>query len=541
MAGLAVELALPDVVGRVAALEEALVVGGDRLEPAAVARARAALERAGQRLRLGADLTVVALVGATGGGKSSLFNALAAMEISEVAARRPTTSEAMACVWEAESSDALLDWLGVPARNRTRRASVLDADRVASLHGLVLLDLPDHDSAFVAHRLEVDRLVEQVDLMVWVVDPQKYADESLHTGYLKPLAGRDEVMLVVLNQVDKLGPAETETCLRDLRRLLDADGLEHVQVLATSALNGAGVDGLREVIAGVVQGRQTALDRALGDLAAAAADLRACTGPVEPDPRVLPGSAELVAALGDAAGLPVVLDAVESDYRRRAARQLDWPFLRWGRWLRPDPLARVELAGAEEELRALTRDALPEPTPSQKAQVDLAVRGLAAAMAARMPPRWAKAVQSAASRPGEDLSGALDAVVAGVDLRLERPGWWRPLELAELAAAGIAMFGFIWLVVIGVVDWVRVSAYTPPFVGPLPVPTAMLVVGLLVGAGLAVVARTMTLRGAVARREAVTTQTQQAVQDLTWSRVLAPVAAVLADHRTVRESLEAIG
>ena len=41
-------------------------------------------------------------------------------------------------------------------------------------------------------------------------------------------------MLIVLNQVDKLSPAEREQCLTDLRRLLAAEGLGRVEVLAVS-------------------------------------------------------------------------------------------------------------------------------------------------------------------------------------------------------------------------------------------------------------------------------------------------------------------
>ena len=46
-----------------------------------------------------------------------------------------------------------------------------------------------------SHHLEVDRLVELADLMVWVLDPQKYADAAVHDRYLAPLAtppGRDD-------------------------------------------------------------------------------------------------------------------------------------------------------------------------------------------------------------------------------------------------------------------------------------------------------------------------------------------------------------
>jgi len=81
-----------DIAGRITGLETALRAGGARLDPGAVHQARVTLDRTGDRLRLGAENTVVALVGATGSGKSSLFNALAGMEISEVGVRRPTTN-----------------------------------------------------------------------------------------------------------------------------------------------------------------------------------------------------------------------------------------------------------------------------------------------------------------------------------------------------------------------------------------------------------------------------------------------------------------
>ncbi|GAB3819217.1 hypothetical protein GCM10027605_73070 [Micromonospora zhanjiangensis] len=61
--------------------------------------AHTVVERAGTRLALSQDHTVVALAGATGSGKSSLFNALARITLSPVGVRRPTTGVAYACVW----------------------------------------------------------------------------------------------------------------------------------------------------------------------------------------------------------------------------------------------------------------------------------------------------------------------------------------------------------------------------------------------------------------------------------------------------------
>jgi len=73
-----------------------------------------------------------------------------------------------------------------------------------TLRGLVLLDLPDFDSVEETHRVEVDRILALVDLMVWVLDPQKYADRVVHKQYLSQFSRHRDVTVVVLNQSDLL-------------------------------------------------------------------------------------------------------------------------------------------------------------------------------------------------------------------------------------------------------------------------------------------------------------------------------------------------
>ena len=535
-------MAVLDISGRMNLLAQALDAGGDRLEPAAVARAAATLERAGQRMRLGAELAVVALVGATGSGKSSMFNALAGMDIAEVAARRPTTSEPIACLWGHGDADALLDWLGIPLRNRTRRETVLDADSQAGLHGLVLLDLPDHDSAFLNHRLEVDRLVELVDLLIWVLDPQKYADEALHSGYLRPFADRSDVMLVVLNQIDRLGADEVRTCERDLRRLLDGDGLREVRLLTASARRGDGVGDLRRVIEGAVRLRASAVDRTRSDLGAAAAELARGVAEAEPDLDRLGVSSGLVGALGEAAGVPVLLSALDADYRRRAGTRLGWPFLRWWRRLRPDPLRQWGLHGAAGQLRDLVGSSLAQPTPSQQAQVDLAARAVADAAAGSLPARWAFAVRSASGwhRGGSGLAAALDAAVRGIELEQPSPPWWPVVASAQLLLACATVLGFGWLAGIGVMDWVQTAPSDVPFLGPVPLPTALLIGGLVLGGLLTAGGAALVNAGARRRRKWLADQIDVAVAEVARVWVLTPVSEVLADHAEVRESLTAV-
>ncbi|MEV0148692.1 MULTISPECIES: YfjP family GTPase [unclassified Nonomuraea] len=398
----------PPLDSRLDALLEAATLAGGRLPDGVVGSARAVAERAGVRRSLSAEHTVVALAGATGSGKSSLFNALTGTEVAAVGVTRPTTSAVQAAVWDGDTgAGPLLDWLDVFTRHQAA-----DAHDVT---GLILLDLPDHDSIQLGHRLEVDRLVELVDLLVWVLDPQKYADAALHERYLRPLSGHRDVMVVALNQADRLPPDAVDRCLRDVRRLLDDDGLKGVPVLATSARTGMGLPELRALLAGRVADRRAWASRLAADVTTAADLLAAASGSSsgappeesaagetgEPDhptaaspgagaagagvgvlaagreivrsaelPEAVPAGdvtarlgRRLTVALEEAAGVPTVLEAVAKGHRHRAVVATGWPVTRWIRRLRPDPLRRLRLgtstgagSGASTGVSTGTRD-----------------------------------------------------------------------------------------------------------------------------------------------------------------------------------------
>ena len=126
--------------------------------------------------------------------------------------------------------------------------------------------MPDHDSVMGHATGLVDRLVGVSDLMVWVLDPQKYADRAVHHRFLVPLAGHSEVIAVVLNQADLLTAAQVEDCLHDLRRLLDSENLHEVQIIVTSAVTGAGIEELRKLLTETVSARRASAARIAADV-----------------------------------------------------------------------------------------------------------------------------------------------------------------------------------------------------------------------------------------------------------------------------------
>jgi GTP-binding protein EngB required for normal cell division len=263
-------LASSRLPARLASLQELTKIGSGRtgsdgFSDELLTEAEALLRRSGERMRMSATHTVVALAGGTGSGKSTLFNALAGANFSPPGVTRPTTKHSHACVWGMEGAAPLLDWLGVQRRHRYARASALDEGE-SSLTGMLLLDLPDHDSVVTGSAALVDRLVKLADMLVWVLDPLKYADASVHRRYLVPLAGHAAVTTVVLNQVDTLSPDQAADCESDLRRLLDAEGLGETQVIVTSATTGTGLDELRRVLGGAVAARRASADRIAADI-----------------------------------------------------------------------------------------------------------------------------------------------------------------------------------------------------------------------------------------------------------------------------------
>jgi hypothetical protein len=507
---------------RLDALDEVLVLARDRVEADVVAEAERIAGKAGDRLRFGPAHTVVALAGATGSGKSSLFNALIGEPLSQVGLRRPTTGVAHAAVWGDQPADALLDWLEVPRRH------VLGRRPDPGLDGLVLLDLPDIDSVEQRHRLEADRLVERVDMLIWVLDPQKYADNAVHERYLVPLAGHADVMLVVLNQIDRLSDTAAAGCLADLDRLLGSEGLGAVPVLPASARTGDGLTELRAELALRVAAKRAAVRRLEADLSALAEALDDSCGGSAAGGVDRAQQQSLVQALSEAAGAEAVVEAVTGAHRLRARQATGWPLTRWTARLRLDPARRLRLRDTPSEL---VRTSLPGPSAVQRARVDSALRELGERAAEGLAEPWPTVVRRAATGSRADLPELLDRAVAGTDLGLgRRPRWWRAVSAVQLLLVTAALVGLLWLVALFAVAWLQLPDPPLPHWGPLPVPTVLLAAGLLLGLLLSAVSGLFAKVGARRAGWRAGRRLRQRVEQVAQDAVVAPVERELAAH-----------
>jgi GTPase Era involved in 16S rRNA processing len=511
---------------RLQGLEKAVGAARGRLDDALLDDTLATVDRATARLRLSAHHTVVAIAGATGSGKSSTFNALTGLELSSTGVRRPTTSWATACVWGCEGAEEVLEWLGIPPRHQTMRDSMLDTRRDdTALEGVVLMDLPDHDSTEVAHHLEVDRLVELADLLIWVVDPQKYADAALHDRYLAPYRTHAGVMLVVLNHIDTIAPEKREAMVDDVKRLLAADGLGSVKVIAMSARSGLGVDELRREVASRVEQKRSTTVRVEADVAAAAGRLDQAAG--DAPAREIGGqqAAALEDRVAEAAGVPTIAGAVERTVRSNAARAVAWP-----------PVAVLAGLGRRrtDDLLAGYRDSSqPQAVAVQRAAVDNSIRALADETVQGLGAPWADAVRHAATGRLEQTDDELDRGLSGVDLRAGVPGWVGVVRVLQWLLLLVAVAGGAWWAVLAF----QGSLDDAPEVGGVPLPPLVLAGGLVLGLLLWAVFRPLV--GGAARKRGATADAElrQVVSRVLGQQVVQPTNEVLASYAAFRDGV----
>ncbi|WP_127842112.1 GTPase [Actinomyces wuliandei] len=562
-----------------AGLERVAVLSQELGLEAETAEVRALLERVDQRRRLAAETTVVALVGPTGSGKSCVLNALAGATVAPTAVTRPTTTEPLALlpaqgVGAARSEEimALMDWLGVGQRVQVSREA---ADRLGP--HTALLDLPDVDSDEPAHRRVAERLAGMVDVLVWVLDPQKYADGVIHHDFLAPMAAHAEVMLVVLNQVDRLDARSVDLVLADLRRLLDQEGLDGAEVLPLSALTGAGAEALGTWVRQAAAGHTAATQRLAADTRALAARLRdrlfgsestetGGTGGLggsgdDASRRQRRAEAALFQAAAGAAGADAVAEAVRGSYVHQARAKAGWPPLGWLERLRRDPLTALHLgkiavrpgtssgsvatASTTATPRAgqialpVPRTSLPQAGPAALAALQTTAHSWCLASCAALPGDVAADIVGRSDQRAATLAPALDQAVASTDLEQRRPPfWWSLAGVLQRLLGSAALVGGLWLVVVHLAESNLPVVLDPPRWGQVPWPVVLLLGGLGLGVLLALLAGLVASWQARRRGHRVLARLREATDSVVRERLLRPLHQERARWEELRALLK---
>ena len=488
-----------------------------------------------ERTGFAGNTYVIALAGGTGVGKSSLLNALAETNVSEVRAIRPTTSRPLAWVEGNDRKEVgpLLEWVGVE--------DVVDHQH-RDLADVAIIDLPDVDSVNLGHRAAVDALLPRIDALYWVVDPEKYDDERLH-GYLRQLSAHGDRMVFLFNKADRLGEDDQRLLEEDFARRLSTDGIGRASIRMLSARNGQGVAALRRDLAGAADRKAAVAAKLATDAATALGDVASKAG-IEaeaPPSSVVDAKTRASAAKGAVAGALAVVDpagvgrqvraAVQNQARRQGGSLLVrilalLSSLTGTRRRTADPEGylmnwrrRGSLGHILNPIRRVVTDALAK-LPSGARAPAMAALGMH-----DLEARLVSAIDQATRQSREAA-------------RPPRLFLWGFVGAIQLALGGVLLFAIAWyLTIIFGPGGIDVATVEVPYLGPVPVPLVLVVASLVAsfvfGALLSIHA------GWIGRRQArlVAARVTEAVENTVADTAFAPLDRMDEARRRLHAAL----
>ena len=182
------------------------------------------------RVRQSGAPLLVALVGSTGAGKSTLVNSIVGTQVSLTGVRRPTTnSPVLACHpddihWFAEN-------MFLPTLPRVRQEGLARPGRDGLLvlaasegmtKGIALLDTPDIDSVVRAHYNFAYQFLDASDLWLFMTSASRYADAPVWE-LLQHARDRGAALGIVLSRVP---PSHRTELVAHFNAMLDANGIQ---------------------------------------------------------------------------------------------------------------------------------------------------------------------------------------------------------------------------------------------------------------------------------------------------------------------------
>src|SRR5689334_23006640 len=181
------------------------------------------------RVRQSGAPLLVALVGSTGAGKSTLVNSIVGAQVSATGIRRPTTnSPVLAC--HPDEADWFAENVFLPTVPRVRQEGLARSGRDGLLvlaasegmpKGVALLDTPDIDSVVQAHREFAHQFLDASDLWLFMTTASRYADATVWE-LLQHARDRGAALGIVLSRVL---PAVGEEVAGHFHAMLEANGI----------------------------------------------------------------------------------------------------------------------------------------------------------------------------------------------------------------------------------------------------------------------------------------------------------------------------
>jgi predicted GTPase len=152
---------------------------------------------------------LVAFMGGTGVGKSSLLNRLAGKAVAKTGIERPTSREVTLFHHRSVALQHLPENLPIAS------VKIAQHDDEAKRH-IIWIDMPDFDSIDQNNRHLVLEWLPHIDVLIYAVSPERYRDEKAWRLLLSE--GARHAWLFVLNQWDRGQPEQFEDFKRQLSK-----------------------------------------------------------------------------------------------------------------------------------------------------------------------------------------------------------------------------------------------------------------------------------------------------------------------------------
>lgn len=152
---------------------------------------------------------IVAFLGGTGVGKSSLLNKLAGQSIARAGVERPTSREVTLYHHQSVSLQQLDETFPLQDIQIARH------DKESNKH-IVWIDMPDFDSTEEKNKDIVMQWLPFVDVLLYVVSPERYRDNK--AWQLLLAEGANHAWLFVMNQWDRGVPSQYEDFQQQLTK-----------------------------------------------------------------------------------------------------------------------------------------------------------------------------------------------------------------------------------------------------------------------------------------------------------------------------------
>lgn len=157
---------------------------------------------------------IVAFMGGTGVGKSSLLNRLAGKAIARAGVERPTSREVTLYHHHSVSIKHL------PEQLPLAQIKIAEHDN-ESRKSVIWIDMPDFDSTEQSNKHQVLEWLPHIDVLIYVVSPERYRDEKAWRLLLAE--GGRHAWLFVLNQWDRGQTEQYEDFKQQLHKAGFAD------------------------------------------------------------------------------------------------------------------------------------------------------------------------------------------------------------------------------------------------------------------------------------------------------------------------------